>query len=38
MFDAAEIDAVRRRSLSLTGFLIEALDALVPEVRLVTPA
>lgn len=37
VFDHADIGAVRRRSLSLTGFLIEALDTLVPEVRLVTP-
>ena len=37
VFDAADVEAVRRRSLSLTGFLIEALDELVPEVDLVTP-
>ena len=37
VFDAADLAAVRRRSLSLTGFLIEALDVLVPEVDLVTP-
>ncbi len=37
VFDGVEIDAVRRRSLSLTSYLIEALDALVPEVRVVTP-
>lgn len=37
VFDHADIQAVRRRSVSLTGFLIEALDDLVPEVTLVTP-
>jgi kynureninase len=37
VFDGVEIDAVRRRSLSLTSYLIEALDTLVPEVRVVSP-
>ncbi len=37
VFDGVQIDAVRRRSLSLTSYLIEALDALVPEVRVVSP-
>lgn len=37
VFDSADVEAVRARSLSLTGFLVEALDELVPEVTLVTP-
>ena len=37
VFDSVPIDAVRSRSLSLTGFLVDCLDALVPEVELVTP-
>lgn len=37
VFDALPIESVRARSLSLTGFLIDCLDALVPEVELVTP-
>ncbi|MDO8120504.1 kynureninase [Isoptericola sp. b490] len=37
VFDGLDIDDVRRRSSSLTGFLIEALDELAPEVEVVTP-
>lgn len=37
VFDSLPVDVVRERSLSLTGFLIDCLDALVPEVELVTP-
>lgn len=37
LFDDLPIGALRDRSLSLTGFLADALTALVPEVELVTP-
>lgn len=37
VFDAVPIEVVRERSLSLTSFLLDCLDALVPEVELVTP-
>ncbi|NLF04837.1 MAG: kynureninase [Actinomycetales bacterium] len=37
VFDDVPITWVRARSLSLTGFLVDCLDALVPEVTLVTP-
>ncbi|WP_225754456.1 kynureninase [Actinotalea sp. Marseille-Q4924] len=37
LFDDLPIEAVRARSLSLTGFLADALGALVPEAELVTP-
>lgn len=37
VFDHVDVAGVRARSLSLTGFLVECLDALVPEARLVTP-
>lgn len=36
-YDDVDVDAVRLRSLSLTSFALEALDALVPEVEVVTP-
>ncbi|MBC7291408.1 MAG: kynureninase [Actinotalea sp.] len=37
LFDDLSVEAVRARSLSLTGFLVEALAAVVPEVTVVTP-
>lgn len=37
-FDGVEIDEVRARSTSLTGFLLRAVGALVPELVPVTPA
>ena len=37
VFEDLEIEAVRERSLSLTDFLVDCLDALVPELELVTP-
>jgi kynureninase len=37
LFDELPVGAVRARSLSLTGFLADALVALVPEVEVVTP-
>src|SRR5690606_10781650 len=37
VFDAVPIEVVRERSLSLTSFFLDCLDALVPEVELVTP-
>ncbi len=37
VFDDVPVHLVRERSLSLTGFLVDCLDALVPEVELVTP-
>lgn len=37
LFDGLAIEDVRARSLSLTGFLADALTALVPEVEPVTP-
>jgi len=37
VFDGVPPELVRERSLSLTGFLVDCLDALVPEVTLVTP-
>jgi len=37
VFAGLTAESVRERSLSLTGFLVDCLDALVPEVELVTP-
>ena len=37
VFDALPIAAVRERSLSLSGFLIDCLDHLVPDVEVITP-
>lgn len=37
LFDDLPVDGVRARSLSLTGFLADALEALVPDVELATP-
>lgn len=37
VFESVEIEALRERSLSLTGFLLDCLEALVPELEAVTP-
>jgi len=37
VFEGVEIEALRERSLSLTGFLLDCLEALVPELEAVTP-
>ncbi len=37
VYDGLDLTEVRRRSLSLGTLLIDAVDALVPEVRVVTP-
>lgn len=37
VFDALPVEAVRERSLSLSTFLIECLDRLVPDIEVVTP-
>ena len=36
-YDGVEVAAVRRRSLSLTGFFLECLDALLPDLEVATP-
>jgi kynureninase len=36
-FDGLDLAAIRAQSLSLTGFFLEALDALLPELEVVTP-
>ncbi len=36
-FDGLDVADVRAQSLSLTGFFLEALDALLPELEVVTP-
>ena len=36
-YDGVEVAAVRERSLSLTGFFLECLDALVPDLEVATP-
>jgi kynureninase len=36
-YDGVTMQQVRERSLSLTGFFLECLDALCPEVEIVTP-
>ncbi len=36
-FDGVDLDALRARSLSLTGLLVELVDAHVPSVRVLTP-
>ena len=36
-YDGVEVAAVRERSLSLTGFFLECLDALLPDLAVATP-
>jgi kynureninase len=36
-YDGVEVAAVRERSLSLTGFFLECLDALLPDLEVATP-
>ena len=36
-YDGVEVPAVRERSLSLTGFFLECLDALLPDLPVATP-
>jgi len=38
IFDRVGIDVLRRKSLALTGYLESLLEAIVPEVRVLTPA
>jgi kynureninase len=36
-YDGVDVAAVRERSLSLTGFFLECLDALLPDLEVATP-